>query len=338
MAQAFYSREAGAKRLSTLTGAGQWGTALAFAGGLFGLDVDAFMVKDSYEQKPYRKVLIQAYGAKCHSSPSSLTEVGRRALAADPATPGSMGIAASEAIEFAATHSDTHFAPGSGLNFALMHHSVIGLEALEQMEMAGYWPDVIVACVGGGSNFAGLSTPFIGKSLREKRNLRVIAAEPEACPSLTRGRYAYDFIDPARMSPVAKMFTLGSSFLPPRMHAGGLRYHGVSPLVSHLKELGLIEAVALSQISCFEAGIMFARREGTLPGPEANHAVRVAIDEALLCKREGQSRTILFNLSGHGNFDMRAYEDYFAGKIENDTLDEKALDNALRELPLVAAQ
>ena len=242
-----------------------------------------------------------------------------------------------EAIEYATTQPDTHFAPGSVLNFTHLHHTVIGLEALEQMEMAGHWPDVLVACVGAGSNFSGFSTPFLGKSLREKRSLRIVAAEPEACPSLSRGRYAYDFINSAKMAPLAKIYTLGSNLFPPLMHAGGLRFHGASPLVSHMRALGLIEVVALPQISCFEAGIMFARCEGTLPGPEANHAVRAAIEEALRCKQEDRARTILFNLSGHGNFDMQAYEDFFAGKIVNQTLDESALADALRDLPSITA-
>ena len=337
VAQAFYSHEAGAKKLVTLTGAGQWGSALAFAGALFGVEVKVFMVKVSYEQKPYRRALMETYGATCIPSPSNETEFGRRVLAADPASPGSIGIAASEALEVAARDPEAHFGMASLLNHPLLHHTVIGLEALEQMEMAGYWPDVIIGSVGGGSNFSGLAAPFLGKMLREKRNLRAVAAEPTACPSLTRGRYAYDFIDSGHMSPLAKMYTLGSNFMPPSFHAGGLRYHGMAPLVSHLKELGLIEAVALAQNACFEAGVMFARGEGIVPAPEANHAVRAAIDEALKCKQEGKARTILFNLSGHGNFDMQAYADYFAGKLEDRNLDQTALDTAFAELPRLAA-
>jgi tryptophan synthase beta chain len=337
VAQAFYSREAGATKLVTLTGAGQWGSALAFAGALFGLEVKVFMVKVSYEQKPYRRALMETYGATCIPSPSKETEAGRRILAADPESPGSLGITVSEAIEIAAKNSDTHFAAASVLNHPLLHHTVIGLEALEQMEMAGYWPDVIIGCVGGGSNFSGLAAPFIGKMLRENRKSRVIAAEPLACPALTRGHYAYDFIDSSRMTPVVKMYTLGASFMPPSFHAGGLRYHGMAPLVSHLKELGLIEAVALPQKECFEAGVTFARGEGIVPAPEANHAVRAAINEALKCKQEGVARTILFNLSGHGNFDMQAYADFFAGKLEDRSLEQAKLDAALAELPRVAA-
>ena len=336
VAQAFYSREAGAKKIVSFTGAGQWGSALAFAGKRFELEVKVFMVNVSYHQKPYRRVLMETYGATCIPSPSTETEAGRRALAADPASPGSIGIAVAEAFEVAARDPDAHFATASGLNHPLLHHTVIGLEALEQMEMAGYWPDIIVGCVGGGSNFSGFAAPFLGKMLREKRNLRAIAVEPAACPSLTRGRYAYDFFNSARTGPLVKMYTLGSNFMPPVFHAGGLRFHGMAPLVSHLKELGLIEAVALPQKSCFEAGVMFARGEGIVPAPEANHAIRVAIDEALRCKREGKARTIVFNLSGHGNFDMQAYADYFAGKLDDRDLDQTALDTAFQELPRVA--
>ena len=272
--------------------------------------------------------LIAAGGATCIPSPSKETEAGRRAPAADPASPGSVGIVASEMLELAATDPDAYLGLPTALNNPLLHHTIIGLEALEQMEMAGYWPDIIIGCVGGGSNFSGLAAPFLGKMLREKRKVRAIAAEPAACPSLTRGRYAYDFLDTARMGPMVKMHTLGSNFMPPVFHAGGLRWHGMAPLVSHLKELNLIEAVALPQKSCFEAGVMFARCEGIVPAPEANHAVRAAIDEALKCKEEGTARTILFNLSGHGNFDMQAYADYFAGKLEDRDLDQTALDVA----------
>jgi tryptophan synthase beta chain len=336
VAEAFYIREAGAKKIITGTGAGQWGTAIAFAGALFGLEVKIFMVRVSYEQKPYRRVLMETYGATCIPSPSNETDAGRRALAADPTSAGSIGIVASEMLELTAKDPEALIGMSSVLNFPLLHQTVIGLEALEQMEMAGYWPDIIIGCVGAGSNFSGLAAPFLGKMLREKHNLRAIAAEPAACPSLTRGRYAYDFLDSARSGPIAKMHTLGSNFMPPGFHAGGLRFHGTAPLVSHLKELGLIEAVALRQKACFEAGVMFARGEGIVPAPEANHAVRVAIDEALKCKQEGTARTILFNLSGHGNFDMQAYADYFAGKLEDRDLDQTALDAAFAELPRAA--
>jgi tryptophan synthase beta chain len=335
--EAFYIREAGAKRIVTLTGAGQWGCAIAFAGALFGLEVKIFMVRVSYEQKPYRRVLMETYGATCVPSPSKETEAGRRALAADPTSPGSIGITASEAFELAATDPDAYLGMSTVLNFTLLHHTVVGLEALEQMEMAGHWPDIMIGCVGGGSNFLGLAAPFLGRVLRDRRKLRVMAAEPAACPSLTRGRYAYDFLDSARIGPVVKMHTLGSNFMPPAFHAGGLRWHGAAPLLSHLKNLGLVEAVALPQKACFEAGVMFARCEGIVPAPEANHAVRAAIDEALRCKQEGIPRTILFNLSGHGNFDMQAYADYFAGKLEDRELDEAALETRFAQLPRVAA-
>jgi tryptophan synthase beta chain len=336
VAEAFYIREAGAKKIITGTGAGQWGTAIAFAGALFGLEVKIFMVRVSYEQKPYRRVLMETYGATCIPSPSNETDAGRRALAADPTSAGSIGIVASEMLELTAKDPEALIGMSSVLNFPLLHQTVIGLEALEQMEMAGYWPDIIIGCVGAGSNFSGLAAPFLGKMLREKHNLRTIAAEPAACPSLTRGRYAYDFLDTAHSGPIAKMHTLGSNFMPPGFHAGGLRFHGTAPIVSHLKELGLIEAVALRQKACFEAGVMFARGEGIVPAPEANHAVRAAIDEALRCKQEGTARTILFNLSGHGNFDMQAYADYFAGKLEDRDLDQTALDAAFAELPRAA--
>jgi tryptophan synthase beta chain len=338
VADAYYNQQAGIKKLVTATGAGQWGSALAFAGAMFGLEVTAFMVKVSYDQKPYRRALMETYGATCISSPSEETEAGRQALAADPNSPGSIGIAASEMIEVAAKDPNTNCSFGSVLNHPLLHQTVIGLEGLEQMELAGYWPDILVGCVGAGSNFVGLASPFLGKEIRNQTNLRVIAAEPVACPSLTRGHYTYDFPDTAHFAPLVKMHTLGSNFVPPALHAGGLRYHGVAPLVSLLKELALIEAVALRQIACFEAGVIFARTEGIVPAPEANHAVRVAIDEALKCKQEGIPRTILFNLSGHGQFDMQAYTDYFGGKLEDRDYDQATLDAALEGLPKVAAE
>jgi tryptophan synthase beta chain len=337
VADAFYNHDAGIKKLVTMTGAGQWGSALAFAAAMFRIEVKVFMVKVSYDQKPYRRVLMETYGATCLPSPSKETESGRKALAADPNSPGSLGIAASEMLEVAAKNADTRCAFGSLLNHPLLHHTVIGLEALEQMEMAGYWPDIIIGCIGGGGNFAGLSLPFLGKTLREGKKVRFIAAEPAACPSLSRGRYTYDFADTAHLTPLVKMHTLGSNFMPPQFHAGGLRYHGMSPLVSHLKELGLIEAVALRQNACFEAGVLFARTEGIVPAPEANHAIRAAIDEALKCKQQGTARTILFNLSGHGHFDMEAYNDYLAGRLEDRDYDQAALDAAFAELPRLPA-
>ena len=337
VAQAFYNREAGITKLSTETGAGQWGSSLAFAGALFGLEVKVYMVKVSYQQKPYRRALMETYGATCIPSPSTETESGRAILAADPNSPGSLGIAISEAVEVAAQNADTNYALGSVLNHVLLHQTVIGIEAIEQMDLAGFWPDVVIACAGGGSNFAGLAFPFIGKKLREGTDVRVVAVEPAACPTLTRGTFAYDFGDTAHLTPLVKMHTLGSQFVPPGFHAGGLRYHGMAPLVSHLKELGLIEARAVHQTPCFEAGVAFARAEGIVPAPESTHAVRVAIDEALAAKAEGRARTILFNLSGHGHFDMQAYTDYFAGKLEDRDYDEKALRESLAALPKVAA-
>jgi tryptophan synthase beta chain len=335
--QAFYNKEAGIKKLSTETGAGQWGSALAFAGQMFGLEVKVYMVKVSYNQKPYRRALMETYGATCIASPSEETDCGKAILAKSPDSPGSLGIAISEAVEVAAKNADTNYSLGSVLNHVLIHQSVIGIEALEQMEMAGFWPDVVIGCAGGGSNFGGLSFPFLGKKLREKKAVRIIAVEPAACPSLTRGKYAYDFGDTGHLTPLVKMHTLGSTFIPPGFHAGGLRYHGMAPMVSHLKELDLIEARAVRQIPCFEAAVQFARAEGIVPAPEATHAIRVAFDEALRCKAEGKAQTILFNLSGHGHFDMQAYTDYFAGKLEDRDYDEAALQAALAALPKVAA-
>ena len=337
VAQAFYNKQAGVKKLATETGAGQWGSALAFAGALFGIEVQVFMVRVSYDQKPYRRALMETYGARCIPSPSNETQSGRAILAKNANHPGSLGIAISEAVEVAAQRDDTKYALGSVLNHVLLHQTVVGLEAMAQMEMAGDYPDVIVGCTGGGSNFAGIVFPFLGAQLRGGRKVRIVAIEPAACPSLTRGQYAYDFGDTAHLTPLTKMHTLGSTFTPPGFHAGGLRYHGMAPLVSHLKELGLIEARAYHQITCFEAGVQFARAEGILPAPEANHAVRGAIDEALRCKQEGTSRTILFNLCGHGHFDMQAYIDYFGGKLKDLEYDESELAMALAGLPSVRA-
>ncbi|MCP5368448.1 MAG: TrpB-like pyridoxal phosphate-dependent enzyme [Hyphomicrobiales bacterium] len=338
VAQAFYNKEEGTKRLSTETGAGQWGSSLAFAGSLFGLPVEVYMVKISYNQKPYRRALMEAYGARCVASPSDETESGRAILAEHPDSNGSLGIAISEAVEVAAKNDDTKYSLGSVLNHVLMHQTVIGIEALEQMEMAGDQPDIIIGCAGGGSNFAGLTFPFIGRQLRQGGNMRIIAVEPAACPTLTMGTFAYDFGDTAHLTPLVKMHTLGSTFVPDGIHAGGLRYHGMSPIVSHLLELGLIEASAQHQTGCFEAGIKFARNEGIIPAPESTHAVKQAIDEALKCKAEGVGKTILFNLSGHGHFDMQAYTDYFAGKLEDHAHNQADLDKALSQLPGVAAE
>ncbi|MEJ2175863.1 MAG: TrpB-like pyridoxal phosphate-dependent enzyme, partial [bacterium] len=307
VAQAFYNKEAGIKKITTETGAGQWGSSLAFAGALFGIEIKVWMVRVSYDQKPYRRALMETYGATCIPSPSPETQSGKAILAQRKDHPGSLGIAISEAVEVAATNDDTKYALGSVLNHVLTHQTVVGQEALLQLEMAGDYPDVLVGCTGGGSNFAGLAFPFIGAQLRGGKKVRVVAVEPSACPSLTRGKYAYDFGDTGHLTPLVKMHTLGSTFTPPGFHAGGLRYHGMAPLVSHCKELGLLDAVAYHQKECFAAGVQFARTEGILPAPEANHAVQGAIEEALRCKREGKSEVILFNLCGHGHFDMQAY-------------------------------
>ncbi len=337
VAQAFYNKQEGISKISTETGAGQWGSSLAFAGALFGIEVKVFMVKISYEQKPYRRALMETYGATCVASPSNETQSGRAILAEHPDSNGSLGIAISEAVEIAATNDDTKYSLGSVLNHVLTHQTVIGLEAMEQMEMAGDYPDVVIGAAGGGSNFAGIAFPFIGAKLRGGRDIRAVAVEPAACPTLTRGLYAYDFGDTGHLTPLVKMHTLGSAFVPPGFHAGGLRYHGMAPLVSHLRELGHIEAVAYHQNGCFEAGVQFARTEGIVPAPESTHAVRAAVDEALKCKEEGVSRTILFNLSGHGHFDMQAYTDYFAGLLKDENYDSNELEAALAALPKVDA-
>jgi tryptophan synthase beta chain len=336
VAQAYYNKEAGIARIATETGAGQWGSALALAGSLFGLQVDVYMVRVSFDQKPYRRALMESYGARCVASPSEETESGRRILAEHPDSTGSLGIAISEAVEVAAGRDDTHYALGSVLSHVLLHQTVIGREAIAQLEQAGDYPDVVVGCTGGGSNFAGIAFPFIGAAQRGGRKVRVVACEPAACPSLTRGRYAYDFGDTGHLTPLVKMHTLGSEFIPPGFHAGGLRYHGMAPMVSHLLNLGLIEAVAYHQLECFEAGVEFARVEGILPAPEANHAVKGAIDEALKARAAGEARVILFNLCGHGHFDMQAYADYFAGKLTDQSYAEADLRAALAHLPEVA--
>jgi tryptophan synthase beta chain len=335
--QAWYNKEAGIRKLSTETGAGQWGSSLAFAGSLFGIDVTVFQVRVSFDQKPYRRALMETYGARCIASPSNETESGRAILAKDPNNPGSLGIAISEAVEMAAKDPAVKYSLGSVLNHVLLHQTIIGQEAIKQFEMAGDDPDIVIGCTGGGSNFSGLAFPFLGLQLRGGRKRRVIAVEPAACPTLTKGKYAYDFGDTAHLTPLVKMHTLGSTFIPPGFHAGGLRYHGMAPLVSHVAELGLIEARAYHQVACFEAGVEFARCEGIVPAPEATHAVRCAIDEALRCKREGKSETILFNMSGHGHFDMGAYISYFEGNLVDQDYDQKELAMALAGLPAVAA-
>ncbi|GAB4359209.1 MAG: TrpB-like pyridoxal phosphate-dependent enzyme [Gammaproteobacteria bacterium] len=336
VAQAFFNKEEGITKLSTETGAGQWGSSLAFAGSVFGLEVLVYMVKVSYEQKPYRRALMETYGGTCIPSPSDTTDAGRSILEQDPDSNGSLGIAISEAVEVAAKNPDTKYALGSVLNHVLLHQTVIGQEAIKQMEMADDYPDIVIGCAGGGSNFAGIAFPFLGEKMRGGTDVRVIAVEPAACPTLTRGTYAYDFGDTVHLTPLVKMHTLGNTFMPPGFHAGGLRYHGMAPLVSHIKELGFIEARAVHQNPCFAAGVQFAQAEGIVPAPESTHAVRVAIDEALRCKEEGKAETILFNLSGHGHFDMQAYTDYFSGALEDQDYDQAALEAALAELPQVA--
>ena len=333
--QAFYNKEEGVARLATETGAGQWGSALSFAGAYFGLEIKVYMVRASYDQKPYRRILMETYGAEVVASPSSTTNYGRSVLEATPDSPGSLGIAISEAVEDAATRDDTKYSLGSVLGHVLLHQTVIGQEAIEQMAMAGEEPDVVIGCTGGGSNFAGLTFPFLGRKLREGSGPRIIAVEPEAAPSLTRGVYAYDFGDTAKMAPVAKMHTLGHDFVPEPIHAGGLRYHGMSPLVSLLKEHGDIEARSVHQRSSFAAGVQFARAEGILPAPEPTHAIRVAIDEALDAKARGEQKVILFNLCGHGHFDLAAYEKHLNGTLEDYEYPAEAVAAALEGLPKV---
>jgi tryptophan synthase beta chain len=332
IAQAFYNKQAGVQRLTTETGAGQWGSALAFAGAVFGIDVKVYMVRASYDQKPYRRNLMEVYGSSVVPSPSQDTNYGRKVLAATPDSPGSLGIAISEAVEDAATRDDTKYSLGSVFDFVLLHQTVIGQEAIEQMAMADDEPDVIVACAGGGSNFAGMTFPWIGRGLRGGPKPRVIAAEPEAAPSMTRGVYRYDFGDTGQMTPLAKMHTLGHSFVPDPIHAGGLRYHGMAPLVSLLKELGLIEARAVHQRATFEAGVTFARAEGILPAPEPAHAIKVVMDEAIRAREEDRPTTILFNLCGHGHFDLSAYERHLAGKLEDYEYPMEKVEAALKDL------
>ncbi|UCH63061.1 MAG: TrpB-like pyridoxal phosphate-dependent enzyme [Fidelibacterota bacterium] len=335
-AQAFYSKEEGVSALTTETGAGQWGSALAMACDMFGLGCEVYMVKVSYHQKPYRRVLMQMFGATVTPSPSMETEAGRAILKSHPDTTGSLGMAISEAVEVAAgSGGKKKYSLGSVLNHVLLHQTVIGLESLEQFEAAGEYPDILIGCVGGGSNFAGFFLPFVRENLVEGRKTRIIAVEPTASPSLTTGKYVYDFGDTAMTTPLIKMYTLGHSFLPAPIHAGGLRYHGMAPIVCALYDQGIIEAVAYTQNPVFEAAITFARAEGIIPAPETAHAVRAAIDEALKCKESGEKKVIAFNLSGHGHFDMQAYDDYIAGKLEDYAYPVEAVKDALSELPQV---
>ena len=333
--QAFYNAKAGIKKLTTETGAGQWGTALAFACAQFGLECEIWQVRASYDQKPYRRMMIEVFGGTVHPSPSDLTEAGRRILAEHPDSTGSLGIAISEAVEVAAQNADTNYALGSVLNHVLLHQTVIGEEALLQLAKVGETPDLIVGCTGGGSNFGGLAFPFLREKLAGKMAPVIRAVEPSACPSLTRGVYAYDFGDTAGMTPLMKMHTLGHDFIPDPIHAGGLRYHGMSPLISHLKEEGLLEAVAKPQRECFAAGIQFARTEGIVPAPEPTHAIAAAIEEALRCKETGEAKVILTALCGHGHLDLPAYDAYLSGAMQDQALDDAAINEAIGALPPV---
>jgi len=315
--QAYYNKKAGIKKLVTETGAGQWGSALAMACKHFGLECEVFMVKVSYDQKPYRKTFMKLFGATVHASPTTLTNAGRNVLAKDPDSPGSLGIAISEAIEVAVQRDDTNYSLGSVLNHVMLHQTIIGEEARLQMEIADAYPDIVIACAGGGSNFAGLAFPFLRDKLTGiKKNLEVIAVEPASCPSLTKGKYEYDFGDEAGMTPLLKMYTLGHEFIPPKIHAGGLRYHGMSPAVSLLYNTGAISAKAYDQLEVFDAAQLFAQTEGIVPAPESAHAIKEAIVQALKCKETGEAKTILFNLSGHGFLDLGAYELYLDNHLD----------------------
>jgi len=336
--QAFYNQQAGIKRITTETGAGQWGCSMAFAGQMFGLEVRVYMVKISYQQKPFRRSMMQTWGAEVFASPSAMTQTGRDLLAKDPENQGSLGIAISEAVEEAASRADTSYALGSVLNHVALHQTIIGQEARKQFEKAGDWPDVVFAPCGGGSSFAGVAFPFIADNAaggRKGKPTRLVAVEPSSCPTLTKGCYAYDFGDASGFTPLMKMYTLGHDFMPPGIHAGGLRYHGDSPLVSQLYHEGLLEAVAVTQLATFEAGVMFARAEGIIPAPESNHAIRAAIDEAQRCRQSGEARAIFFNLTGHGHFDMAAYDRYFAGELEDFEYPAEAIRASLEHLPKI---
>ena len=337
IAQAFYNKKAGTKALTTETGAGQWGSALAMACNFFGLDLEVYMVKVSYNQKPYRRILMETYGAQVYASPTDRTNYGRSVLADNPDSPGSLGIAISEAVEAAATSNGAKkYGIGSVLNHVLLHQTVIGEEALKQMDLAGEYPDIVIGCVGGGSNFAGMAYPFVRENLKNGKRARILAVEPTAAPSLTKGVYTFDYGDTARMAPIVKMHTLGHDFVPPAIHAGGLRYHGMAPSMCALFDAGHIEAIAVKQKATFEAAVQFAKAEGIVPAPESAHAIRATIDEALDAKKKGEKRVILFNLSGHGNFDMAAYESYLSGKLEDYEYPEEAVKEAMAKLPEVS--
>ncbi len=336
VAQAYYNKVEGVKRLATETGAGQWGSALAMGCMFFGLELKVYMVKISYEQKPYRRILMETWGAKCVPSPSQDTKAGRDVLAKDPNCTGSLGIAISEAVEDAATHENTKYSLGSVLNHVLLHQTIIGEETRKQMEKADAYPDIIVGCIGGGSNFAGQFLPWVRDKISGKKpDLRIICVEPQAAPSLTKGPYAYDFGDVAGLTPLLKMYTLGHTFVPSPIHAGGLRYHGMAPIICHLYKLGLVEARAEYQIPVFEAGVKFARTEGIISAPEPNHCIKVAIDEALACRESGEAKTILIAHSGHGHFDLAAYDEYLSGRLPDYEYPEEKVREALAELPKV---
>jgi tryptophan synthase beta chain len=335
VAQAYYNKKEGVTRLSTETGAGQWGSSLAMATQMFGLQCKVYMVKVSYQQKPYRRIMMETWGAQVVASPSPDTQAGKKMLEGDPNSPGSLGIAISEAVEDAATRDDTKYALGSVLNHVLMHQTVIGLEAKKQLAKDDVEADVVIGCAGGGSNFAGLAFPFAADKLTSKKKTRLVAVEPSACPSLTKGTYTYDFGDTVGLTPLVKMHTLGHGFIPAPFHAGGLRYHGMAPLVCHLYDAGVIEALAVPQIATFQAAIQFARTECIIPAPESAHAIRAVIDEALRAKRDGKKRTILFNLSGHGHFDLGAYEAFLGGKLQDYEYPADKIAEALRGVPQV---
>ncbi|PLX79815.1 MAG: TrpB-like pyridoxal phosphate-dependent enzyme [Desulfuromonas sp.] len=330
--QAYYNKVFGTKRIASETGAGQWGSSIALACQMFGLECTVYMVKVSFTQKPYRKSMMQLWGAEVIPSPSNLTNAGRGILEKDPESNGSLGIAISEAVEDAVTHEDTRYSLGSVLNHVCMHQTVIGLEAKEQMALVGDYPDVVIGCHGGGSNFAGLAFPFVADKANGK-DIRILAMEPISCPTLTKGVYNFDYGDTAKMAPISKMYTLGHDFMPPGIHAGGLRYHGAAPLVSQLVHEGVVEAEAVGQVECFEAAVQFSRSEGIIPAPESSHAIRGAINEAMRAKEEGKEKTILFNLSGHGHVDMAAYDAYFAGKLENYEYPSETISESLKNLP-----
>ena len=336
VAQAYYNKKEGIKRIATETGAGQWGSALSFAGALFGIEIKVYMVRVSYDQKPYRRIMMEAWGGKCVPSPSPDTNVGRRVLAEDPNCPGSLGLAISEAVEDAMSRDDTHYSLGSVLNHVLLHQTINGLEAKKLMEEAGEYPDIIIGCAGGGSNAAGLFLPFVKDKIEgSKPNLRVINVEPYSCPTMTKGPFAYDYGDTAKMAPIVKMYTLGHGYMPPPIHAGGLRYHGMAPIISHLLKHGYVEARAVHQLETFEAGITFARTEGIISAPETMHAIRAVIDEALECKKTGEAKTILFNHSGHGHVDMNAYDAYLTGKLQDYEYPDEKIRECLADLPKV---